>query len=1029
MSFYIRNLLDRISSNFDLPVGDRDSINKYLYDNLKNNVYIYDDSDLDMLYDFMESINFDIKYLDRLFEISYVIKNSINLKNDNKPMLPKVFYVIEISKFFNSLNLDIYDYPSNDIMLNMTMCRAIYEIIGNRNTLNNEISIVDFANNIYNEFYSHLDKTYSIYKIIKISNMINRAINDLEINDEKIFLSDDIKYLFSMNASVENLYLYDMFKKYYSKFGTKLFCLIKNYEDEYGANEVNSANLMNYLDNKYLEMEKANIEKKNILTNLKKIDFNTNKKINEIFIDLYEKVNLNKNIEDSVKESLINGLNYIQSEYSGKQQEFIDKRLNEFLSNYLYYVNDIIIPNFNKKDNLNELIANIINECKEFFVVQDGKKFKEMIDFFSNETNITVDTMKSEIKSSIEILKKGDIEKLKTINICLIDFTSFVKEKNKEDKLELDLLKEIFKNDPKLLTSNNDIKRVTEFLKGDLDLKDYGYKSSFKIGKDILSYDYLKNLLVNNKEILFNTSIDKIIDNLNNLENVCSLYGINFRKLRFNEDVLDLLINEKVLNSLNNNLKKLEDILNKEDIKKLVEKNPYILCIDDKSLNVIVQRCLLNKNTQYDFYSLLFSELYYYNEDFKKMSTQSKLEREFKYINLDIKTTVHFDAELILASDLIETKKADAIHSAYIKREKDIKTLDELVDSLSENDNVDDILLDVDVINKLYFKLYDKVGNPKIIEKARNILSAKLEEYKTQKKETNEKIKEYSNRMKRENGKNEDLSYSIEGIRNLIEVINDEELKKELSTYVKKTLSVKLKESINLQNELDEKISKSFKIIKELEKKEESLNNIFEYNEDDLNYLDGEEYIDKKYFTIDDLNSKKEEVEEKFEIKDNVIVYANGVTLDDVPNDNNFIDKFYKFLVDPNTSLLSKKFMDDNSTKDIYVEKYKDHRNKIWSRRESRTPVRVYFMPIHTKYFTCYYVIGVNYKDDVHLDGGCSTDTVYTQRIKETKELEKYINSLSEEEAIEFVKKSIENHEKMVKPIVDKYNLNRKSNK
>ncbi len=1026
MSFFIRNLLDRISSNFDLPVGDRDSINKYLYDNLKNNVYIYDDSDLDMLYDFLETINFDIKYLDRLFEISYVIKNSINLKNDNKPMLPKVFYVVEINKFFNSLNLNIYDYPDKDVMLNITMCRAIYEIIGNRNTLNNEISIVDFANNIYNEFYGHLDKTYSIYKIIKISNMINRAINDLGINDEKIFLSDDIKYLFSMNASVENLYLYDMFKKYYPKFGTKLFYLIKSYEDEYGDSEVNNENLINYLNNKCLEMEKVDTEKKNILVNLKKIDFNTDKKINEIFIDLYEKVNSNKNIENSVKDSLIKGLNYIQSEYNGKQQEFIDKRLNEFLNNYLYYVNDIIIPNFNKKDNLNELISNMINECKEFFAIQDGKKFKEMIDFFSNETNITVDTMKREIKSSLEILKKGDIEKLKAINVCLIDFSKFVKEKNKEDKLEIDLLKEIFENDPKLLTGNNDIKRVIEFLKGDLDLKDYGYRCSFKIGKNILSYDYFKNLLVNNKEILFNTSIDKIIANLNNLENVCSLYGINFRKLRFNEDVLDLLINEKVLNSLNDNLKKLEDILNKEDIKKLVEKNPYILCIDDKSLNIIVQRCLLNKNDQYDFYSLLFSELYYYNEDFKKMSIQSKLEKEFKYINLDIRTTVPFDAELILASDLIESKKADAIHLAYLKREKDIKTLDELVDSLAENDDVDDILLDIDVIDKLYFKLYDKVGNPKIIEKARNILNSKLEEYKEQKKKTNEKIKRYSDKMKRENSKNVDLAHSIEGIRNIIEEINDAGLKNELNTYVKKTLSVKLKESINLQNELDEKISKSFKIIKELDKKMESLNDAFEYNEDELNGLENEKYIDKKYFTIDDLNSKKETIDEKFEITDNVIVYANGVTLEDIPNDNNFIDKFYKFLVNPSTSLLSKKFMDDNSTKDIYVEKYRDNRNKIWSRRESRTPVRVYFMPIHTKYFTCYYVIGVNYKDDVHLDGGCSTDAVYAQRIKETKELEKYINSLNEEEAIEFVKKSIENHEKMVKPIVDKYNLNRK---
>ena len=34
-----------------------------------------------------------------------------------------------------------------------------------------------------------------------------------------------------------------MFKKYYPKFGTKLFCLIKNYEDEYAEIlDINSGN-------------------------------------------------------------------------------------------------------------------------------------------------------------------------------------------------------------------------------------------------------------------------------------------------------------------------------------------------------------------------------------------------------------------------------------------------------------------------------------------------------------------------------------------------------------------------------------------------------------------------------------------------------------------------------------------------------------------------------------------------------------------------------------------------------------------
>lgn len=59
-------------------------------------------------------------------------------------------------------------------------------------------------------------------------------------------------------------------------------------------------------------------------------------------------------------------------------------------------------------------------------------------------------------------------------------------------------------------------------------------------------------------------------------------------------------------------------------------------------------------------------------------------------------------------------------------------------------------------------------------------------------------------------------------------------------------------------------------------------------------------------------------------------------------NDRNFIDKVNKFLGDNEFSIKSVQFMKTNSFNKDFVEKLSDHRACIWSRRESRTPVRVF---------------------------------------------------------------------------------------
>ena len=67
-----------------------------------------------------------------------------------------------------------------------------------------------------------------------------------------------------------------------------------------------------------------------------------------------------------------------------------------------------------------------------------------------------------------------------------------------------------------------------------------------------------------------------------------------------------------------------------------------------------------------------------------------------------------------------------------------------------------------------------------------------------------------------------------------------------------------------------------------------------------------------------------------------------------------FIEKIYKFLGDNEFSITSKSFMEANSLNNDFVKKMIDHRDGVFSRRENRTPVRVYFIPVKNKHFYCY---------------------------------------------------------------------------
>ena len=190
------------------------------------------------------------------------------------------------------------------------------------------------------------------------------------------------------------------------------------------------------------------------------------------------------------------------------------------------------------------------------------------------------------------------------------------------------------------------------------------------------------------------------------------------------------------------------------------------------------------------------------------------------------------------------------------------------------------------------------------------------------------------------------------------------------------------------------------------------------------------EYKVKPSFTINSLTVKSVVMDKSDEqlIKEaldgkNVIVFSNGIDLEEIPNDRHFIEKINKFLGDGESSISSYEFMNDitvgNDTD--YIERYGSYRARVCARRENRTQVRVYYIPIHTKYFTCYFVTGVNYKDHGHIYAGMD-DAVYASRIDDALTLEKAINNMTLEEALAFIKTHREIYKDEMKPIFDKYN-------
>jgi len=1028
--------IGQIENDSKIDAAKKEKLLIYLKETFRRKIRIYSSSDYENILNILLNLNYDVEVFDKLLSTSYFIKNSINAKNGSKyKSQPNVTYVETVYLLFSCLDNNFEDYNSYDYKNNVILARVIHKIINDGEFLNGEISILDLAKQIYNKYHSNSNNfNQDICKIFKTLTMIEKGLQECDNKEEVVFRSKELMELFEKDNGFENLYFIDIVKEFYPIFGNDLFVYIKN--ASYDCKEKFDTNyVIKYLINIEEKREIFDKQKSKIVGEVSRIDVEVEKNVESTFVSFIKTIESNHNIDPSVSKSIVQNIRSIFARYLENQSAFVGEKLNDFFDNCTSYINNLVLPG--SKNGIDELVGELVSNCKDFFVEYDSKKFKEIVDYLIDNTDLTVGDLRELGNKCARFFKEADINKLKAINSSLQEFKKEINEKfGKSDLINSNIFDVVLKNNPELLL-NNKIDEVIDFVSGRKSLDDYGYKyRGFALNKDFLSYNFYKMMVEDNYKILFKSSMGRLIDNLNYLEEKCELYNIKYKEFNFNENTIYALLSKDLYSEGTNVIGEIKNLFNDSDFKKIIESNPELFMISSSDLEIIVKRCMFNENDGYPFHSLLASELYLYRvSDFKNKSSDDLLNKDFKFIDLGISASYEIDPMEIVTSSYIDDKETNNIWDTYNMRRAKAEVIDSLLDTLDSGNFVSPSKT-TEIINKilnLYNEIYSKVPNVYLKNRLVDIASDRMETYEYQISDNNEKLEAKKALIPIYLSEKKDSDIIVERLNELIESVESQSLRR----YVRKVLS-KFKEERKRKS--DEKYSETTEMILELEK------TIFEMDREveNLNYflslIDSNSFIDGNYeeinsFSInslkiveDDVTDDKSKVESLLKGR-NLIIFSNVVDLEDIPNDKDFVEKVYKFLGDTEFSIMSKEFMSKNTLDKDFVEKFVDHREEIWSRRENRTPVRVYFIPVHTKYFTCYYVVNVNYKDHNHLDGGCSSDEVYRRRVREAKALENKINSMSYNELLEYIKQTKESYNEVMEPIFSKMHAYEKKRK
>lgn len=1032
MNIEFREFCKSIECNDNIPSQNKEDLLKYIKVNLFSKVRVFSAEDYSVLNNILNDISFDFYYFEKLLDTVYTIRNSINSKKNSGKTVPKADYVFAIYNLFKSIYMDLWEYDSSFVLQNIALSRGGYKIVFENGMLNNEVSLIDFCKTIYDRYCSTYNPNKTVPIIIKNVLRIEKSFMELEEKYNYVFTSEELMSLFECFNEINGINFNDLIKEYYPSLRNELFVLIKKSIINSSEENVSTEYVVSYINNAISRRKTFEKKREKIISKIERIDVEVEKNVEKTFTTYIEYIQSNKNIDDDIKELIVKNIKNMFEKYRDIQTSFVNSELDKFFDNCSAFVNDLIVPN-GSDNGVDQLIAVMLTNCKDFFVEYDSKKFKEIVDYVLENTDISIEQLKDVGENCLEFFKDADVEKLKTINVCLKEFKSFICKNYKDSDFVDDIFEHVLINNPEMLLKNNKLYEVISFLKGETSLGEYGYRcKEFSLKKDFLSFSFFRKMKEENYKILFEGSMGLLINNLNYLEEKCNLCNIDFSNFNFNENMIYVLLSDDLYSVGTNLWRIIKDMFDEKDFKKLVELNPNLLMIADRHLEIIITRCLLNLNEDYNFYDLLSSELFFYDiNEYNDNSYESLIDKPFKYINLNFNTSREYDIEELLTSDFFNTGESQLIYKKYIERKELRNELDALIRNFDvfSNNSLDLHQLVIDTLEK-YNEIYSKVPNLNVKNIILDLINSKKERYEYEISDIIEELEDKKNRIASQRIDSDDSELVIDKVKELMDTVESENVKVELENFWLRFQKDFKEKNIDKYNELLEEVKAIEEKMRDLENQVEELNYLFNMVENNNIGMEDNLCVLPKTFSIKDLvnlnidsSKQNEDMLDSVLNERNLIIFADQVDLSEIPNDRNFIDKVYKFLGSGEFSISSPKFMKANALNREFVEKFSDHRSEIFSRRESRTPVRVYFLPVKNKYFDCYYVVGVNYKDHNHLDGGCSNDEVYNRRLREVKELEETIARLGESDMnrlIKWVETYKEIYDNQMEPIISK---------
>lgn len=1010
----------------------------YFKSKLSSRIYFKSEDEFDPFLDLVKRLDYDDKKVSKFLGVANGVKNAIARKNnESKYSKPTLAYLEKVYDLFTKTGFDYMLVEKKDSPMLVNISRIVSRLNHYDSLLNNEVSIIELTNQIYEECYASYgyvgkEKNQAIYGILKTLNRIERGCKDISEKEEKLFLSAELKDLFSITRDVSYLPIIDIMNEFYPYFKNELFSIIASTVEQAEEDYENSEDIIK----KIRALKEQRIIQQDLSLELAKMENIVNQKVEEAFSDFLNNVQENKYLSRDIKDAITNNISSIMDKYQNEHDEQVQQKLSLLFENCNYYINTIIIPNSSKKDGMEELIKDFLVDTKEFFVEYDGRKFKEIVDFIVNNTNLEIADLKDVGEKCLQIFKDSDVNKLKVAKESLDKFKNFVN--SRCHVLNTSIFERILSENPSLLLENeNNLKEVVDFLKGEISLKDYGYKGiDFKLDPNFISYDFLKKIMDDDYKLLFNANMNKLVNNLCMLENILRAYDIDFKKFKMTEDMIYLLLSKDISKDNEFVIKKLYTLYNSTDLKNLLESNPNILSMSHEHMSILVERSITNSNQEYNFYDLLASELYQYDfNEFMRHGEKDILTQDFTYVKFPLTEEKNFDAEEILTQGLIidDSKIGELFAYCYSRDETSITNLlDECkqpdISYVDFHKKLNDLLM-------LYNKFYLSVPNTKVKEEILSIMDNKLRELEEEKSDVMYEIDETKGKLKDLETEVEDGVFTKNEINNILAKIKSKTIKGFLKEAAKSIDTKVVKAGEINQPESKKKLENLEKTDKELEQRIHKLSYSIDLLENQENPMYYEEMSEtKQSITVMDFLGSKlvDDVSDEDRIQEvlgdnNVVLFRDSINLSLKKLDNSNINRLYKFICDKDWGLSSKTFTDNHYGDKSYIEIYTDQREGLASRRQQGSILRVFFVPIKNSYFNCYYVYEIDATSTEHVNAGCSDDSTYNARLEEGRKLSNKIKKMSSEELVQFIKESKEKYNSFVAPIEDAYfNRNKK---